>query len=95
MPILTTSVIWPAPRMASAKPQKASSVAATSGITSAASVRTGVPGGARSALCRTARFSVVLIFAPANMAARLAGTPARSASSSSKARAGAVSAVFE
>ncbi len=61
MPMLTTSVIWPAARMVSAKVQKARSVAATSGITSAPSVAIGGLGGARSAVCRTARFSVVLI----------------------------------
>ncbi len=40
--------------------------------------------GARSATCSTARFSVVLIFSPANIASRRAGRPRASASATSR-----------
>ena len=75
MPILTTSANFcpvaprrvPA-RTASAKPFICSSTRWTSGITSRPSTRTGGRGGARSAVCSTARFSEVLMRSPLNMA---------------------------
>ena len=83
MPILMTSVIgWPsAPRTrpsrtSAAKVSIFSRVPITSGMTSLPSTSTGLPEKLRKAVCRTARFSVTLIFSPANIAARLASTPA-------------------
>ncbi len=94
MPILMTSVIgWPsAPRTRPSRTSAAklsifSRTPITSGITSLPSTRTGLPSKLRKAVCRTARFSVVLIFSPANMASRLASTLAVLASSTSALRA--------
>ena len=83
MPILMTSVIgWPsAPRTrpsrtSAAKLSILARVSMTSGMTSWPSTSTGLPEKLRSAVCRTARFSVTLIFSPANIASRLASTSA-------------------
>ena len=96
MPMLTTSVIgWPsAPRTrpsrtSAAKLSILSRVPITSGMTSWPSTMTGLPEKLRSAVCRTARFSVTLIFSPANIASRLASTPQALASATSAARTGA------
>ena len=55
-------------RMPSAKLPIAASTALTSGMTSLPSTSTGLSDRLRSAVCSTARFSVVLIFSPANIA---------------------------
>ena len=77
MPMLMTSVnVSPsAPqtrpsRTSAAKRGNFSRAPMTSGITSLPSTRTGLPEKLRKAVCRTARFSVALIFSPANMASR-------------------------
>ncbi len=72
MPMLTTSVIF-LPVAPFASPERtasenfaiASSTACTSGTTSCPSTSTFAPFGWRSAVCSTARFSVMLIFSPA------------------------------
>mmetsp|Transcript_11067 Transcript_11067/g.37682 ORF Transcript_11067/g.37682 Transcript_11067/m.37682 type:complete len:209 (-) Transcript_11067:184-810(-) len=87
MPMLTTSAIplpvypshWPS-RTALTNTFIRSSTSLTSGITSLPSTRMGVLERLRRATWSTARFSVVLIFSPANM--RLA-QPATSASAAS------------
>ena len=93
MPMLMTSVIgWPsAPRTRPSRTSAAklsifSRVPMTSGITSLPSTRTGLPEKLRKAVCRTARFSVTLIFTPANIASRRASTWAALASSTSAAK---------
>ena len=53
----------------------ASSTAWTSGTTSLPSTTIDVPRGARSATCRTARFSVRLILSPRNMASMPSRSP--------------------
>ena len=73
MPMLTTSVIFDV-RTCCAKSAIAASTALTSGITSLPLTRTGVLARLRSAVCSTARCSVVLMMAPANMSSRLAST---------------------
>ena len=95
MPILITSVIgWPSAPARGPRARRRRSSAffparrLTSGITSLPSTRTGLPSKLRRCLCRTARFSVVLIFSPANIASRLASTLATLASSTSALRMG-------
>ena len=90
MPMLTTSVMrrpsWPfqAPsRTAWAKPAIRSRTPRTSGMTSTPSTMTGRSERLRSAVWSTARFSVVLIFSPANMRSRQPSTSCRRARSSS------------
>ena len=92
MPILTTSVIFlpvapfSAPeRMPSENSPMAASTALTSGITSRPSTMTGVLERLRSAVCSTARSSVMLMISPANIASRFSSTPAALASASSTA----------
>ena len=75
--------VWPfhAPlRTRSANAAILSSTAWTCGTTFSPSTTIDVPRGARSATCRTARFSVTLIFSPANMASMRARRPDSSAS---------------
>ena len=79
MPIFTTSLNLSAatPRISperiwSAKARNRSSVSCTSGTTFLPSTRMSASVGARSATCRTARFSVMLIGSPANIASRSA-----------------------
>ena len=63
-----------------AKADIASRTAWTSGTTFLPSTTTEALRGARSAVCRTARFSVVLIFSPRNIASIFARRPHSSAS---------------
>ena len=90
MPMLTTFLmrrpVWPfqAPlRTRVAKSAMRSSTAWTAGTTSSPSTTIDSPRGARRATCRTARFSVMLIFSPRNIASRRVATPEVSASSTS------------
>ena len=83
MPTLTTLRIrlpvWPfhSPlRTRSQKPAILSSTAWTSGTTFSPSTTIEVPFGARNATCKTARFSVMLIFSPLNMASIRSRRPA-------------------
>ena len=82
MPMLTTSVMFDL-RTLRAKPAMAARTALTSGITSLPATRTGVLARLRSAVCSTARCSVVLMMAPANMSSRLASTSQALASAAS------------
>ena len=87
MPMLITLrmrlPVWPfqAPlRTRLAKSLILSSTAWTSGTTFSPSTMIEAPLGARSATCRTARFSETLIFSPRNIASMRARSPASSAS---------------
>ena len=60
-----------------------SNTSCTSGTTSWPSTNTCAPAGARSAVCSTARRSVVLIASPANIASRRASRPTSCASCTS------------
>ena len=75
MPIFTTSVISLA-RTPSANVAMAASTPRTSGITSFPPTITGDFDWLRSAVCSTARPSVVLMIAPANIASRFLATSA-------------------
>ena len=86
MPMLTTSVIVASLRTPFAKARIRASVAYTPGITSCPSTKTGPPSKLRSAVCRTARPSVSLIGAPANIASRIASQPVASISAISASR---------
>ena len=61
-----------------------SSTACTPGTTLSPSTTIEAPRGARSATWSTARFSVMLIFSPLNIASRRSATPASSASAISR-----------
>ena len=87
MPMLTTLrmrlPVWPfhAPlRTRFEKSAILSSTAWTSGTTFSPSTTIDAPRGARSATCRTARFSVTLILSPRNMASIASRRPDSSAS---------------
>ncbi len=89
MPMLTTLrmrlPVWPfqAPlRTRFAKSAIRSSTAWTSGTTFSPSTTIDAPFGARRATCRTARFSVTLIFSPRNIASIRSRRPDSSASCS-------------
>jgi hypothetical protein len=94
MPMLTTWRSGPAAssaraRTASAKASIASRVACTSSENGAA------PGGARKAVCSTARPSVRLIASPESIASRQDSMPHSRASSQRKRRVAASSRLFE
>ena len=72
-----------------------SSSAWTSRVTSWPSTRRGSVAGARSAVCRTARSSVVLMWAPANIALRRSSTPAAFATASRSSIVSSVTRCFE
>ena len=102
MPRLTMSVIglpvcpFHAPlRTRSTKPLMRPRTSFTSGITSTPSTRIGVFERLRSATCSTARFSVWLIFSPANMRSASARTPAASTSSPSSLKVSSVAMFLE
>ncbi len=87
MPMLMTSVMRlpVAPvqsplRTCSENTRMRSSTAWMAGMTGLPSTLNVAPAPARSAMCRTARSSVALMWSPANMASRRFGTPASSAS---------------
>ena len=91
MPMLTMFLIglpvWPVHSPALIRSEKAairSRTACTAGTTFSPSTSTTAPRGARSAVCRTARSSVVLIFSPRNIASRSPATPVAAASSRSR-----------
>ncbi|MNN32401.1 hypothetical protein D3C81_1461230 [compost metagenome] len=93
MPMLTTSVmVWPVepvqapPRTRSEKSCMRQRTSWMAGITETPSTLNGASGSARSATCRAARSSVVLMCSPANMASRRCVTPASSASFISSAK---------
>ena len=93
MPMFTTSVMrWPVypchvpDRTASLNPRMAARTRTTSPITSWPSTSMGRSAGRRSATWSTARFSVVLIFSPRNMAAIFSSSPASRASANRQAR---------
>ena len=82
MPMLMTLrmrlPVWPfhSPlRTRSAKSAILSSTACTSGTTFSPSTTIDAPRGARSATCSTARFSVMLIFSPRNIASMRSRRP--------------------
>ncbi|CAM5734640.1 hypothetical protein SBADM41S_12004 [Streptomyces badius] len=91
MPMLTMFFtglpVWPVhcpERTFSAKPAILSRTACTAGTTFSPSTSMTASRGARSAVCRTARSSVVLIFSPRNIASRSSATPVAAASSRSR-----------
>ena len=97
MPMLTTSVtdfpvspVHAPSRTASANAPMCASTASTLGITSSPSTKTGGPERLRSAVCRTARSSVVLILSPRNMRSRQPSTSAWRARSNNSAMVSAV-----
>ncbi len=90
MPMLTTVLIglpvWPFQSPERTRSEKTCilvSTACTAGTTFSPSTSMTAASGARSAVWRTARSSVVLIFSPRNMASRSSLTPAAAASSRS------------
>ena len=72
-----------------------SSTACTWGTTFSPSTTMDAPFGARRATCRTARFSVTLIFSPRNMASIRARRPDSSASCRSSLSVSSVTRFFE
>ena len=91
MPMLTMLrmrlPLWPsqAPlRTRAAKSAMRSSTSCTPGTTLTPSTRMSAPRGARSATCSTARFSVVLMRSPQNIASMRSRSPDCAASVSSR-----------
>ena len=91
MPMLTTlrmrAPVWPRQRpsrTASAKATIRSRTPCTSATTSTPPTTSVSPAGLRSATCSTARFSVVLMTSPRNIAAVRSRTPHSRASSTSR-----------
>ena len=82
-------------RTFSANSPMRSSTSCTAGTTSTPSTVIDVPRGARRATCSTARFSVMLIFSPPNMAAMRSASPDSSASCSSRRSVSSVTRFFE
>jgi hypothetical protein len=72
-----------------------SSTAWTAGTTFSPSTTIELPRAARSATCSTARFSVMLIFSPRNIASRRAARPASSARATSNRSVSSVTRFFE
>ena len=102
MPMLTTSVkgspsaaVMRPSRRPSANAAMRSRLSRTPAVTACPSTFGARSGEGRSAVCSTARSSVLLIFSPSNMAARWAGRPAASASSRSRVRLSASMLVLE
>ena len=102
MPMLTTLrmrlPVWPIHSPDRTRPAKSailSRTACTAGTTFSPSTSITASRGARSAVCRTARSSVVLIFSPRNIASRSPATPVAAASSRSSASVSSVTRCLE
>ncbi len=102
MPMFTTFLmrrpVWPVhspERTLSANALIRSSTACTFGTTFSPSTRTSASRGARSAVCSTARSSVVLMRSPRNIASRSPNTPVAVASSWSRASVSSVTRCLE